>query len=95
MFEFSYSKEVPLKDIQGTVSFTTLPIRINKDDWRIRKSSRRFQVAWAAANTDSMESLRSLETPFGHMISMAVPECSPQILEAVAKLCDFGFFENG
>lgn len=96
MSDFYYSKEVPRKIIEGTPSFTTLPVRIHRDDARARKASQRFRAAWAAASTDSTQQLMpAIDTPFGHLVSLAMPECSPDLLELVAKLLDFGFLENG
>jgi hypothetical protein len=95
MSDFQYSKEVPLKTIESTISFTTLPIRVHKDDTRATKASRRFRAAWAAASTDRTQLIRSSETPLGHVISLAVPECPLDRLEVGAKLWDYGCLENG
>lgn len=92
---YYYSKEVPRKTIEGTESFTTLPIRIHRDDARVRKASKRFRAAWAAASTDSTQVMPSIETPFGFALSMTFPECPPSMLDVGARLVDYSFLENG
>ena len=97
MPDFQYSKEVDSATIEGTPSFTTLPIRVHRDDLRARKASRRFRTTWEAAGGSRSSSplMPGGEAPVGHIMSLTLPECCPDRLEVVTKMADYMCLENG
>lgn len=94
MSDFEYSKEVLWAAIKGTRSFTTLLIRVHRDDSRANKATRRFRRAWSAASGGT-QSIPLMKAPIGHCASLVIPDCSPDQLELIAKLGDYWGLKDG
>jgi hypothetical protein len=84
-------------------AFTTLPVRINRQDQQARKISSQFVKAWRDASQQSPLSKQSTidwerlssSSPIGHLASLVHPGCRPQLLFFMAKVFDYAQIHHG
>jgi ophiobolin F synthase len=83
-------------DSARTEAFTTLPIRIHKDNNVADAASERLLKDWDHHLQDrqSLNSRTSLST-LGNMCALGFPEVMPERLSILTYLTDLGFMHDG
>lgn len=95
MIAYQYSEELDAISCANSPSFTTLPVRIRKDNSRSQKICAKFLAAWSKIGVKSTSPPLGTQCSFGHFVSLVIPECPPDKIALITKLCDYGFIENG
>jgi hypothetical protein len=96
---FIYSK--PLQDVypKPVGSFTVLPCRIGLQDDGVRAAIQRLNddgTVMGKLNKGTIESsIAKLDSPIGHFVTLAFPECIPTRLEIVTLFVETGALLDG
>ncbi|KAL4860427.1 hypothetical protein BDV12DRAFT_205075 [Aspergillus spectabilis] len=80
--------------------FSTLPVALSKHESTAIMASEDFRSSWdRAAYADGFQSpdppLYGCEIPLGNFVAWAYPECVPERVEILAKLCDLTYLWDG
>ncbi|KAJ6099240.1 isoprenoid synthase domain-containing protein [Penicillium canescens] len=94
MIAYQYSEELDATSRANSPSFTTLPVRIRKDNSRSQKICAKFLAAWSKIGVKYSSTPVGTQCSFGHFVSLVIPECPPDKIALITKLCDYGFIEN-
>ena len=92
MISYRYSEELDAAN-RPSSSFTSLPARLRKDDSLSQRASAEFQSEWN--NSASQQAVFGSRGILGHLVSLILPECPPQMAPVFTKLFDYAFLENG
>ena len=92
MISYRYSDELDAAK-RPSSSFTSLPVRLRKDDSLSQRASAEFQSEWN--KSASQQVVFGSQGIFGHMLSLVLPECPPKMVSVITKLFDYAFLENG
>ncbi|KFY29535.1 hypothetical protein V493_02301 [Pseudogymnoascus sp. VKM F-4281 (FW-2241)] len=87
--QYQHSTEVDSATLARSGSFTTLPVRIHRNDVQVQKASNQFIREWKRIVGDKRFDLTVSQSPVGHAASLMFPECLPERLAFIAKACDF------
>ncbi|OBT61055.1 hypothetical protein VE03_09144 [Pseudogymnoascus sp. 23342-1-I1] len=87
--QYQYSKEVDPATLARSRSFTTLPVRIHKNDHHAQKASHQFSKEWKRFAKANKFDVNFSQSPMGHFASLVLPECLPERLAFAAKAFDF------
>ncbi|KFX96691.1 hypothetical protein O988_05211 [Pseudogymnoascus sp. VKM F-3808] len=87
--EYQFSEEVDPATLQRFNCFTTLPVRLHKNNDIARKAHRQFAKEWKAIIKDEKLDVDFRQSPVGHIASLALPECLPERLAFAAKALDY------
>lgn len=93
MISYRYSEELDATTIPSW-SFSSLPVRIRKDDSLSQQASAKFQDEWKKS-APQQESTFGSQGIFGHLMSLVIPECPPEMVPVFTKVFDYAFVENG
>lgn len=88
---YHYSEEF---DAAAFPSFTSLPVRVRKDDSLSSRESAKFLAEWKRVPSKQQPKFGS-RCVIGHLLSLVIPECPPELVPVVTKLFDYAFLENG
>jgi hypothetical protein len=92
MISYHYSEELDAAK-RPSASFTSLPVRLRKDDSLSQRASAEFQSEWN--NSASQKVVFGSQGIFGHLLSLILPECPPKMVPVFTKFFDYAFLENG
>lgn len=87
--QYQHSTEIDSATLARSGSFTTLPVRIHRNDVQAQKASNQFIREWKRIVGDKRFDLNVNQSPVGHVASLMFPECLPERLAFIAKACDF------
>lgn len=92
MISYLYSEELDAAN-RPSSAFTSLPVRLRKDDSLSQRASVEFQSEWN--NSASQQAVFGSRGILGHLVSLVLPECPPGMVPTFTKLSDYAFLENG
>jgi hypothetical protein len=94
--QYQYSKEVDCDTIARSRSFTTFPVRIHKNDAQSQRISNQFIKEWKRIiGGDKRFDANVAQSPVGHFVSLAIPECLPERLAFAWKAFDYAVALDG
>lgn len=90
MSQHQYSNELDPAILATSRSFTTLSVRVHKNDARAQKTSKKFAKEWKRIIGDMAKfDVNLAQGPAGHFSSLAVPECPPGRLAFATRAFDY------
>ncbi len=94
--KYVYSREYDLTSAQKQGCWSTLPLRIHKDEQLAIEASYEFLRDWeeAVGKGTDLDATISL-CANGHFVALTIPECLPERLRIITRLSDFSYIYDG